>query len=162
MLRIIIISTLSYLCFFQSYGQKMLLSNKENGTEYTVKMKKISAIGTLHGDVFEGKVRRSGRRLVVNEEAVDISEIGFLEVKKVRPEKVAAFPFKVLGGAFLIVGAGFVAVAAEGDEDSTTAGLAGFGMMASGAGLLFLGKRIAPNVKEVTVFHTKDWKFSWR
>ena len=162
MVRIFI--TLIFFGFFcpQVLSQKLLISEKESSQEYRVKIKKITAIGTRDGRVFEGKVHRRGRMLIMGTESIALSDVGFIEAKKFRPEKVAAFPLIAAGTLSFITGIALAAVATEGEDDTALQGAVGVGLMATGAGLVFLGRKIAPRIKEVKVFHIKDWEFSWR
>ncbi len=145
-----------------SQGQQLVALSKSGEGSFYLNVGKILAIGTRDGLVFEGKARLKNGLLEINGQQLTAAEVGFIEVKKFRPEKAAAFPFKLVGGVSAVVGA-LLLVTEDEDDPELARGASGIGLLAGGVLLFYVGKKIAPQYSGAArLFHIKDWEFDMR
>lgn len=142
-------------------AQNLMLTNKLDGRQLTLKLKKIESIVTMDGEYFQGKPKWANGKLRFSERIVGIDQIGIIEVKKKGFRKTASLPFKWIGIATGAVGLMMVSTYLSEEEDpEPELGIAGLSLLGAGAGSVLISSQIEPGTsKSIQSFHAKDWSF---
>lgn len=154
---IILLCLMTYI----ASAQKIRITSRESGAEITVFPRKVKAVVNKDGEFFEGRVRPLPEYLIVGDNSIPYSQIGFLEVKKLNGRSFISKPLKWLGGALGIIGVAVTSIAVEDDSSIGQVG-AGVVMMGAGGLLLTLGEKTKPSKNsKISTLHTREWAFSY-